>query len=192
MKNYITRMLLLVAALCLCGGCAGIPPSNAAMQKALEKQGFTYNLIALTDKSYYLSMHNKELYVDYLWEQDVKEAGGAYHSMQLSTGPNDSVYYVWVQADKYNGRTLKKVRYQSCDLMLDGSESFTSKQYCKGEDKKAAQQYAKTIERYLKDYGITPQEAFTYGQQYLENNQGIAQMNYSLMQLFHIKETSNP
>ena len=186
MKKHITWIWLL--GMLTLSGCVGVPPQQTGVQQALHDQGFTYSLMALDANSYYLSANNKALYMDYVWAKEVKEANGAYHSMQLSTKENDIAYYVWIQADKYHGQVLKKVRYQSCDLMLDGSENFTSKQLCQGKEEDAARQYAKKIERYLQKYGITPQDAFTYGKLYLENNQAIAQWNYGLLKLFRPDE----
>ena len=93
--------------------------------------------------------------------------------------------FQWVQAVAYQNNTLKKIKNGDCDVMMDDAiHAFDSKKICTGAALQEARTYEAEIRKRLAAYGITPQDAFSYGRSYLKNNQDTALVNLDIMTRF--------
>lgn len=185
MKKLLRNGFTAAAVVLLCSGCKGIPPANETMSRALKDKDFKYSIVALDDTSYYLSVESEDLHFDYLMETDTHKEGGRYYSMEISVQETDTMSFQWVQADSFQNNTLKKIKNQDCDVMMeDAIGAFHSKSFCTGDAVQEAKSYEADIRKRLTAYGITPQEAFSYGRSYLETNQDTALVNLDIMTRF--------
>lgn len=184
MKKLL-RSCFAAAGVFLCSSCKGILPKNEAMSKALQDKDVTYSIVALDDKCFYLSLENKDLIFDYLLETDRNKAGGSYYSMEITTKKTDSMSFQWVQAAAYRDHTLKKIKNGNCDVMMDEAiGAFDSKKNCTGAALQEAKTFEAEVRKRLAAYGLTPQEAFSYGRSYLKNNQDTALVNLDIVTRF--------
>lgn len=185
MNKLLRGFFTASAAVFLCSGCKGIPPENEAMSKALQNRNVTYSIVALDDKCFYLSLENQDLIFDYLMETDKNKEGGSYYTMEITTKKTDAMSFQWVQAVAYQNNTLKKIKNGDCDVMMDDAiHAFDSKKICTGAALQEARTYEAEIRKRLAAYGITPQDAFSYGRSYLKNNQDTALVNLDIMTRF--------
>lgn len=69
-------------------------------------------------------------------------------------------------------------------MMDDAIHAFDSKKTCTGAALQEARTYEAEIRKRLAAYGITPQDAFSYGRSYLKNNQDTALVNLDIMTRF--------
>lgn len=182
MKKGLKGCFLMAGILLLGSGCTGIPPADEAMSKALRDKDVTYRISALDDSSYYLTVESKDLWFDFLMETDSKKEAGRYYLMEITIKEHDPIAFKWIQADAYHNATLKKIENKDCDVMMEDSiGAFQSNKFCSGDSLKEAKTYEKEIRKRLTAYGITPQEAFSYGQRYLQNNKNVALINLDLI-----------
>ena len=185
MNKLLRSCFTASAVIFLCSSCKGIPPENEAMSKALQDRDVTYSIVALDDKCFYLNLENQDLIFDYLLETDRNKEGGSYYTMEITTKKTDTMSFQWVQAEAYQDNTLKKIKNGDCDVMMDDAIGvFDSKNICKGAALQEARTYEAEIRKRLAAYGITPQEAFSYGRSYLKNNQDTALVNLDIMTRF--------
>ena len=102
--------------------------------------------------------------------------------MEITIKEHDPIAFKWIQADAYHNATLKKIENKDCDVMMEDSiGAFQSNKFCSGDSLKEAKTYEKEIRKRLATYGITPQEAFSYGQRYLQDNKNVALINLDLI-----------
>lgn len=185
MNKLLRSFFTASAVVFLCSGCKGIPPENEAMSKALQDRDVTYSIVALDDKCFYLSLENQDLIFDYLMETDRNKEGGSYYTMEITTKKTDAMSFQWVQAAAYQNNTLKEIKNGDCDVMMDDAiGAFDSKKFCTGAALQEAKMYEAEIRKRLAAYGITPQEAFSYGRSYLINNQETALVRLDILTRF--------
>lgn len=69
-------------------------------------------------------------------------------------------------------------------MMDEAIDAFDSKKNCMGAALQEAKTFEAEVRKRLAAYGLTPQEAFSYGRSYLKNNQDTALVNLDIVTRF--------